>query len=294
MIKHVKYDFYQVLMPRDSRFDFQTVLTNIDALDWRRRLDESGDHPIRLHYLEPRDAIILGDVAKIRMSDLPDKMKKTGETNDLELDEDEGLGELASFIYHPHTSIIVYMRNRNSVSISAFNNYIQNIAHVHGIQFVPIMHEDAYRRIARLVKIQRLDIEVAAPGNGTIFRDLGLSPEGNADLMTASPRVRMAIGFSTGHEKERSLPARAINQLIARVRDIVQPGQTDVSLVVSGRDEILEKEVIDLFEDMLTDYSDINLRNQRKITDAQRHNAISAVWGAHRERLIRDFAPRDN
>lgn len=294
MIKNIKYDFYRVEMPQDSHLRFQAVLNDIYALNGRRRLDESSDHPIRLHFLERRDAIVIGDMAKIKMSDIPGKMKKSGETADLELDDDEGLGEIASFIYHPVTKVFVYMRNRSSVSIVLFNNYIQNKLGVHGINFVPIMHEDAYRRLERLVQIQRLDFEVAAPGNGTIFRELGLSPDGNIGLMNAAPRVRMAIAFSTGHERGTSLPIRAINQLIARVRAAVQPGHDDVSLIVSGREDMMEKEVIDLFEDMLTDSHNVNLRAQRTITDEQRHHAITSVWLGHRERLIRDFAPRRN
>lgn len=292
MVKTLKYDFFRVIMPGDSQWTFETVLNRINDLGWRDRLYNSGDYPIRLHWLQNGNSHIIGDIARIRMNDIPDKMKLSGETEPLELDADEGLGEITSFLYHPATQVLQMMRNRNAVSITGLNRYVENILNVFGVQYNCILHEDAYRRLDRLVKVQRLDLEVAAPGNGSIFRDLGLSPEAVTDLIGASPRVRLNFAFSTGYERELSLPKRVIERLATAFRGRQQFSDSeDVSLIVSGREDTYEKEVIDLFGDVLTDSYDVNIRNQRKITDEQRRSATIAVWSRHREKLMRLFAP---
>lgn len=293
MNKLLKYDFYHVEMPRDCNESFEDVLNRIYQLEGRLRLDNSGEYPVRLQHLENGAAYILGDVARIRMNDIPDKMKLSGETAPIDLDDDEGLGEVTTLLYHPTTKILMFMRNRYAVSASGLGTYIENIQHVPGIQFTYILQEEAYRRLDRLTTIQRVDLEVAGAGNGAIFRELGLSPPAAADLMGVSPKVRLAFAFSTGYDRERSLTKRVVEQLVTAIRRRPRTEVEDVSMVVSGRQDNLQKEVIDLFEDILTDTIEVNIRNQRKITDEQRHGAARAVWGRHSERLTRIFGQQN-
>jgi hypothetical protein len=288
MIKQLRYDFFQVVMPPDTEVTFETLLHEINALGQRERLYH-GDYPVRLHDLVPRRNYLLGDIARIRMNDIPDKMKLTGETEPLDLAEDEGLGEFATFLYHPRTNILMMMRNRNAVSVSGLNTYLENIGGIEGIEFNYVLQVEAYQRLQRLDRIQRFDLEVAAPGHGSIFTDMGLSPQSVAGIMGVAPRVRLSVSLSTGYEKEVSLPRAAIERLVTAFRQRARRDDESMSIVVSGREQNQEKEIIDMFEDVLTDFVDVNIRNQRRISDEQRHTAIREVWGRHRERLIGIF-----
>lgn len=295
MMKQLKYNFYQVIMPQDSRADFATILNRVNTLEGRARLDASDDYPVRLHFLSTTPAYLLGDIARIRMNDIPPKMKFSGETESLDLDDDEGLGEVASFIYHPTTNVLMLMRNRNAVTISRFHNYIENLCEINNIQFKHVLQQEAYQRLQQLTTIQRLELQVAAPGNGGIFNDLGLTPQIALNLMGQSPRVRVALIFSTGYERERSLPRQVIDNIVNafRIRSQQMDGDS-MSLVVSGREQNYQKDVIDLFDDVLTDFIDVNIREQRVITDDQRHSATRQVWDRHRNRLMQLFGPAEN
>ena len=294
MIKRLKYDFYQVVLPVDAVNDFAAILNQINALTGRDRLYTVGDHPVRLHSLTNGNAYLLGDIARIKMNDIPEKMKLSGETEPLELDDDEGLGEFASYLFHPVTNVLIMMRNRNSITISGFANYVEHFSGLQCIQFTHILQFEAYQRLNGLNVIQRVDLEVAAAGNATVFRDLGLAPEGALNLMLASPLVHLSLAFSTGHERERSLPRDIVQGIVTAFRNRRDRADREsISLVVSGRDETLQKEVIDLFEDVLTDSQDVNIRNQRTITDNQRHQATTTVWNRHRDRLIQLFEQHD-
>jgi hypothetical protein len=238
MIKQLKYDFYKVIMPNDSHLDFASMLNQINKLQGKSKLDETGEYPIRLHNLSQDAAYLLGDIARIRMSDIPPKMKLSGETKLLDLDEDEGLGEISSFIYHPSTNVLMMMRNRNAVSGFGLCHYVENKGHLFGIKIEHILQAEAYKRIQRLEKIQRLDIEVAAPGNGSIFDELKLSPETAIDLMGKSPRVRLSISFSTGYDRDISLPKKLIEKIVTAFRSRkIHKNEESMSLVVSGKEE---------------------------------------------------------
>jgi hypothetical protein len=291
MIKQLRYDFYRIVMPNGSGVDFGTALSQINALNGKVRVDETGEYPIRLHSLFPGAVYVLGDIARIRMNDIPPKMRLSGETELLYLDEDQGLGEITSFIYHPGLSVLMMMRNRNAVSAFGLCHYVENKCNLWGIKIEHILQAEAYKRIQRLERIQRLDLEVAAPGNGSIFNELKLIPETAIDLMGKSPRVRLSLSFSTGYDRDVSLPKKLIEKIVTAFHAIkVQPSDESVSLTVSGRENVFEKEVIDLFEDVFTDLLDVNIKNQRRITDDQRHQATRIVWDKNRDMLVQLLA----
>jgi len=282
------FDFFQVIMPKSSRSNFSSILSQINTLPGRNQLDTMGEYPIRLHYLNQATSDILGDIARIKMNDIPPKMKLSGETNPLELDDDEGLGEITSFIFHPDMNVLMLMRNRNAVSISAFCRYIETFGQIEGIQFRHIFHPDVYKRLQRLDTIKKMELDAAGPGNGAIFSDLEVSPGTMADIMGLSPRVHLKLSFSTGYDRQVSLPKAAILKIAAALQKRRVYKDESISLVISGKEEnTLQKEVIDLFEDVLTDYLVVDVRDQRVITDNTRHQATKAVWARHRDELVK-------
>lgn len=284
MIKTLKFDFFHVIMPNDSTNAFETVIYNIEKLVGTKRVYDNGDYPVRLQRVKAFENFIVADIARIRMNDIPDKMKLSGETETIALDEDQGLGEITSFLYHPTLGILILMRNRNAVSISAISNYIESKGKLYGVKYESILHEDAYKRLAGLDVISKLDLEVAAPGNGTIFKDLGLTSDAIIELMGATPRARITCTLSMGHTKD-SLPKKILMGFVKKILNRKNDETEAVKLVVSGREGTLEKEIIDLFEDVLTDQMNVDIKAQRKITDDQRHNAIVKIWIKHQASL---------
>jgi hypothetical protein len=288
MKKKLTFDFFQVIMPKDSSLNLGSILSQISTLTGKQQLDTMGDYPIRLHSLNNTTPDFLGDIARIRMDDIPPKMKLSGETNPLGLDDDEGLGEISSFIFHPTTNVLMLMRNRNAVGISAFCRYIETFGKIEGVQFRHVFHPDVYKRLQRLDTIKKMELDAAGPGSGTIFRDLEVSAGAMADIMGISPRVHLRLAFSTGYDRKVSLPKAAILKIAAAFQKRGKVKDESISLVISGKEEnALQKEVIDLFEDVLTDYFVVDVKGQRVITDNHRHQATKAVWARHKDNLIK-------
>ncbi len=290
MKKKLTFDFFQVIMPEGSHSNLGSILKNINVLQGKKRLDTIGEYPIRLQHLNNTASEFLGDIARIRMNDIPPKMKLSGETNHLELDEDEGLGEITSFIFHSAINVLMLMRNRNAVSISAFCHYIENFSGVQDIQFRYIFQPDIYKRLQRLEIIKKMELVAAAPGNGTIFRDLGFATGDLIDLMGLSPRARIQLICSTGYDKQLSLPKERILKIASALLSRKTSKIENIDLVISGKEEnVLQNEVIDLFKDVLTDHVTIDIKEQRVVTDNHRHQAAKTVWAKHQDALIKLF-----
>lgn len=292
MKKLINYDFFQVIMPPDVPSDFGTTLRRISALKGAAILDYTEEYPVRLHSLKATETDFLGDMARIRMNDIPPKMKLSGETESLGLEEDQGLGEIASFIYHPKTNILLMMRNRNAVSISRFCRYIETMAEIQGLEFRHVSRSEVFKRIQRLVKIKRFDLKLAAPGNAKIFRELGISTGDMIDLMGSSPHVWLTMSFSTGHERNLSLTKKTVEKIASKLQTRKPEKEENISLVITGNEEsLLQKEVIDLFEDVLTDSFTVDLKKERVISDVQRHQAIRTVWLKNKGKIEKIYTP---
>lgn len=287
MDKSLNYDFYRVVMEETTTFE--QILRSVDALDGASKTFDNGRYDVRLVNLVSRPGYYLGDIARIRMIDIPEKMKlSSGDREPIELDPDEGLGEIASFIYNPALNALMYMRNRFSVTASGFAGYFQNRGNVIGdIILEHILSAEAYHKLATMTVAKKVEVALAAPGNAEIYRDLGLRPQAMQDLMTASAKVKMDFTFSLGHDRGLSLPLGPIRKI---VRDLTQSYDEEIiKLQVSGKSDPDQKtELVDLLQEVMAESQTVTLRRgQRTITDDQRHDAIQQAYSRKLPQLSR-------
>lgn len=280
MEKVLKYDFYEIIMPEEDQTPFETILQSVNELQGAARTFDNGSYHVQLIALHRRGGYFLGDLARIRMNDIPDKMRLNGERQTIELDDDQGLGELTSFIYNPAIRALVFMRNKFSVSASGFASYFQNLGHIQGVMYLEhILETDAYRKLARMTSSSKFEVGFAAPGNAAIYANLGLRPQTLTGLMDASPKVKIDFTFSVERDRHTSLPVRSIRTIVRNFRG-GDYEENITRLQVSGKEDPEQRvEVVDLLEEVMTEKQGVTLRrNQRAITDHQRHNAIEQAY----------------
>lgn len=279
MEKILKFDFYQVVMPEEERSPFESILKVVNDLDGTARTYDNGEYHVRLVGLVQRPGYFLGDIARIRMNDIPDKMKLSGEREIIELDDDQGLGEITSFIYNPALRALAFMRNRLAVTATGFANYFQNLGRIQGVLFLQhLLEVDAYQRLTRMNIVHKVEIAFAAPGNGAIFDNLGLRPQTIADLINVAPKVKMDFTISMDRERNLTLPLQSIRNLVGIFTG--EYSEQVTKLVVSGKENPEQRlDAVDMLEEIMTDKVPVTIRrNQRAITDQQRHHAIEQSY----------------
>lgn len=279
MEKVLKYDFYQVVMSDLEPRTFESVLDEANALVGAARTFDNGEYHVRLVELTQQQGHFRGDIARIRMNDIPEKMRLSGEREILDLEDDQGLGEIASFIYNPQLRVLVLMRNRFAVTATGFANYFQNLGHIHGdLVLEHILEADAYQRLARMNIAHKVEVGIAAPGNGAIFDNLGLRPQTMAELINVAPKVRMDFTISMDRERNLTLPLRAVRNMVTTfTRD--HAGEV-VKLIVTGKENPEQRlDAVDLLVEVMTEKESVIMqRNQRALADHQRHFAIDQAY----------------
>lgn len=292
MIKTLKFSFYRVVVPGEDGTVFTDLLSEIARFDGEDRVYEEGGTPIRLQSFNLRHGLVTGDVARIRMTDIPEKMRLSGETEEIILDDDQGLGETSSFVYHPATGVLAYLRNRSSVSAAGFAHYVEVLNdYPDPIILEPVFEEAAYQRFLRMGHIQRCELKVAAPGNSQIFQDLGLTPREMVNLMGVAPKVTVTCGISMGHTRGR-FPFDPVNRLVESImnRRTQEAEDTSIKLEIAGREDVDEERlVIDLFDDHMTEKVEVDLGQGRRITDRHKINAARDAWRSRQNEIQRMF-----
>lgn len=279
MEKLLNFDYFQVVMPEEEQRNFETVLETVNGLEGADRTYDNGEYHVRLVGLTPQQGYFRGDIARIRMNDIPDKMRLSGEREVIDLDDDQGLGEIASFIYNPQLRVLVLMRNRFAVTASGFANYFQNLGNFHGILYLEhVLEADAYQKLARMNIAHKVEVGFAAPGNGAIFDNLGLRPQTMAELINVAPKVRMDFTISMDRERNLTLPLRSLRNMVT-IFTREHAGEL-VKLVVSGKENPEQRlDVVDMLEEVMTEKEPVTIRrNQRAIADHQRHYAIDQAY----------------
>jgi hypothetical protein len=208
-----------------------------------------GDSFLLLHNVRAHGRLLLGEILKTKMTDLPDKVSRTtGVPADLGLRPDEGIGRHGHFLYDGDLCTLQLQRDRE-VRHPAFREGVAAPIHAE-FNLSLIFKPDALERLNRMQVIRKLSFKVARPQNPEAFREIDLSAERAIDLLNEHNGLLIDINISVGKRKEASLSRetvlRVARGLFGRRGDDVR------KVVVSGReDSDAATEIIDLFEDRL-------------------------------------------
>jgi hypothetical protein len=215
-----------------------------------RRVDVDDSFLILDNVRRRGRTILLGEIVKGRMNDIPDKVnRRTAVGTDLGLTADEGIGRHAHFLYDPSLQVLLLQRDRE-VRHPAF---VEAIVEPTGAEFLLslVFKRDAQARLEQLRTIRKISFKIARPVNPQAFRDLGLSAAAAIDLLNEQDGRFIEITISVGKQKRASLVRNAAMQL---AQLLTGHGGADVrKVLVSGREDADGPiELIDLLEDRLT------------------------------------------
>ena len=245
----VKFDFYQIKGDLDK-----PLLFTFDNM--------SKKSPAECFYPIGKDKCILSrhqkynDIncflfTRIRMDQLPVKTKLSGERENLDLADDEGLGEDVALSYDSKLRIVAIQRNIHSISVSYLLDWLKKESENESLNFYPIIKAGAFSRFLDLDSLRKISFRLAKPNNLSFLKDSELSTDEKLSLqkLLIAPYVTMTL--SCGREKNLSL-----NHLVKFVKNLVSLHKNNLGLVksleVTGyEDEQSEPVIIDLLEDKL-------------------------------------------
>ena len=211
----------------DTNEAFEYALKNITDISNIEHRTEDGVRLLELSELnQANKSFLCGDVERIHMDNLPNKSGVSEEPDELDLEDDEGLGYNTAFVYYPAKKILGIQSNITGVSYSRLRDYINGILHKNnkatGFHINPIIVDDKNAQkvlneeIAPSFKSISFTIEnpknfnfIPADEQVSIIDDIAnKAKENNA--------MRMTVTLSAGREKENFLNKLNIMRLIKK------------------------------------------------------------------------------
>lgn len=223
-----------------------------------KQVPDYGDY-VRIHELTFRstEGVWLGVVGRIRVDSSPGKASLSQEvTEDLLLQEDEGVAEKTVFIYDPTTRWLLYQFNSLGLRIQGFTRYLNRLklpSKPDEIEFWPIFNPKA--GVDRLLKSQRLTrlqfrLSIPQARENLKLHEADLPSDALLDFADyfETPNVEVIVRRAKG-ARDGSLPiSRATKwmQSLVGLQDVVE--RASASIAESDEDRV---HPVDLLHDRL-------------------------------------------
>ena len=277
MPRPLKIDFYKTVDMDGNDFNLHQLILDVSRLPVADRRVDYGDSFLLLYNVRLHGRLVLGEIVKARMTDLPDKVSRTtGVPADLGLAADEGIGRRAHFLYDGERHALLLQRDKE-VRYPAFRESV--CTPIHGdFSLSLIFKRDALDRLDRMRVVRKLSFKVARPQDATAFREIDASASHAIDILNEHGGHFIDINISVGRGRDSSLTRQSVLRVVRGL--FGRRGEEVRRVVVSGREGDHDAtEIIDLFEDRLVYEANAGLRGRR----LDREMCEGILLEAHRE-----------
>lgn len=263
-----KFHFFQVERDQDTPLEFEEALERMWNMPSERKRKE----------IAAKGLCLLSDVrrypqniaylfTKIRMTEIPDKVNALGKRDDLDLEEDEGLGEDVALGYSPSWKIAAIQANRYSLSSGNIATLISKSVPEARFAFHPVIVHDALERFSQMQLLRKMRVKLAGAFDFGFLQDKGLSASDAMAIqaMLEAPFVDivLSVGRRRGalHEK-----FKAWTKAFLKIAHSAEgAGQVKMLEITGKEDDDAASVAVDLLTERLVDRADIPLDAKRKL-----------------------------
>lgn len=266
----LKFDFFQVGSSNDESQSLLNSLATVAAMpnDQNRNVTLAG-YPVRAASLLSERSLWFGDMQKIRLNNLPTKASLNGVVNQLDFDDDEGIGEHTAFVFRTSDRVLGVQRNHYGVPASRIIRYFHELAPAQEMLPVisPFIRTDTLRRFASMNEVKKIEMRIAGVDDPSKIANADSSLEHLASLGDLLKAPYISFSASVGNQKK--------HLSIASIKSFVQSvlgSQNATALRVSG-----DAGELDLLQDRIFEEVEITVAGDRIdfLSFEQRKLAIS-------------------
>ena len=229
----------------------------------------TGDDPAVILNVVRHGHEYLGEAARIRMEDLPSVIDSTtGGRHDLNVANNEGLGEEIHFLYDAGLDVLA-VQIKGHFRPGALAKLIGDLTHV-SVDFHVILREDAWQRFRNIDLITKINFTLARPHD--LRGQLAPSVMGAIRQIDEYNGVVAKIEISVGRERRTTLNRNIVTQLIGARNDLGE-SLKDLSITgtthrVDGADAPTHLDTVDFIKERLIERADVEGRGRSRRLDA--------------------------
>jgi hypothetical protein len=245
----INVDFYGAVTLDHKDADLASMLKAIGDLPPKDRLVERGaEYSDYIEITHNSHGQIFGGAAKVRKIGIPNRFNlKTFQRHSLGITNEEGLEEVAHFIYDSGLKTLALQRHRLFRS-GSWERLVSHIADT-AFKLEPRLRKDKWDRFKKMERIASLELALINPNQHPALADaqasLGkmlddASQDGNA--------FRIDLKFSMAGARKASLTRTWVRNIVSRFR---AADENLEKFVVTGASEEGERDAVDFLRDRL-------------------------------------------
>lgn len=276
--KTIRFDYFRVRCARLTDNNVTEIpiyelhplldaLTRMDVVDrtYNYRGELARLQVVNRHRIGPRSCWEL-QLLRLRQAQLPGIANDDGEYEIMELEDDEYVGEEVSVLYDEQLSIMVIQRNRNSLSPSGIEEFLNLMAPDENIRLEPIIPREEALELKNGDYIRSFNLSIAdiremqlTDGNSSSIREIVASIRERYNAISVS--IKISLG-----QRGRKSDSLTLDEVAAAINDC--SGSNGVTrMVLAKKDaEDARVEVYDLIDKRVSGYASCNYDRECPIT----------------------------
>lgn len=164
--------------------------------------------------------IWVGSLVKLREMEKINIYKYSGGKHDIDLTDDEFVGEETSFIYLPSQQILVLQSNKYGVSASGVEFYFQHFMNDEGLALKPIMNEKEYEKFLKKKVVTTIDVDIAIPEEGFLSDQVAGWAFGDVQkLRTQLGAMKLSATLTVEDSRKDTLDLKTAVKLVTELRE---------------------------------------------------------------------------
>lgn len=280
-------DFWQVTLSNNRAFE--TLLEAAMSMKNEARCEAVDEGVIRLQEASLVGGLWQGEMLRIQTTSLPSKAKIGGTTDELGLQDDEGLGFGNAFLYHPPTRTLVHERNRFGVSAARLVRCLMALTTTPGTPALkPRLAGNALKIFDSMEEPTMVEIAFADIASSELLADRDNKMlNWSFDVQERYRAPRATITISMGHKRE------GLHKIKEDVRDLIH-SKVDYSGYIQRcrvrgklREADSETMVLDLLNDRIVEEGHVQVDDNNQAPFAPRLLELKKAWLRRGEEIQR-------
>lgn len=283
----IKIDFFKISNEGDNTVD--AVLREISRLNYEQRLRNIYKIPTRIQDIINKDDLWLASIIRIRMENeyIPMKAKLNGEVEEIDLEEDEGIGETVSFLYDPQYQVLLVQRNRYGIGAAGIKRYLERMGKF-AFHMEPIIELNALEKLKKKNVIRRFEFKLIRTPE-MIRKDIeGKSGFQAINLLDefGSYYVDVRLGFDNskqnrGRVLNKESILRMANRILGKDEEFVEKFR-----VYGNEGDEETPDFVDLIQDRIHEVLNVNVSRTNRMTFEWMSDLLMRAYNARRREII--------
>ena len=192
---------------------------------------------IRLENCEPNALTVEGDFCRVQRVNIPPQAGADG-LAPIVLNEGNGIGHMAAFLYHRPTRVFALQSNNLSATPNRVSQYLATLDPAQQFHLAPVLTDDAIERF-RAGQPRSFIVKFAGVDQLNILDDPDMAVTRGAKMIgDAYDGLEVEIKVSVGRRRERTLARNPLMQTINRL--IGEPGVEKLVSKLEGDERPLD------------------------------------------------------